>query len=33
MGCDDRGCAVAALVRPPGGDGMQPEAIMVLAYP
>lgn len=33
MGCDARGCAVAALVRPPGGDGMQPEAIRVLAYP
>jgi hypothetical protein len=33
MGCDARGCAVAALVRPPGGDGMEPEAIQVLAYP
>jgi hypothetical protein len=33
VGCDARGCAVAALVRPPGGDGMQPEAIQVLAYP
>ena len=33
MGCDARGCAVAALVRPPGGDGMQPEAIQILAYP
>jgi len=33
MGCDARGCAVAALVRPPDGDGMQPEAIQVLAYP
>jgi hypothetical protein len=33
MGCDGRGCAVAALVRPPGGDGMQPEAIQVLPYP
>lgn len=33
MGCDARGCAVAALVRPQGGDGMQPEAIQVLAYP
>lgn len=33
MGCDARGCAVAALVRPTDGDGMQPEAIQVLAYP
>lgn len=33
MGCDTRGCAVAALVRPPGGDGMQPEAIQVMPYP
>ena len=33
MGCDARGCAVAALVRPAGGDGMQPEAIQILAYP
>lgn len=33
MGCDVRGCAIAALVRPPGADGMQPEAIQVLAYP
>jgi hypothetical protein len=32
-GCDDRACSVAALVRPPDGDGMQPEALSVFAYP
>jgi hypothetical protein len=32
-GCDDRACSIAALVRPPGGDGMQPEAIAVFSYP
>ncbi len=32
-GCDDRTCSVAALIRPAGGDGMQPEAISVLPYP
>ena len=32
-GCDERGCSMAALLRPAGGDGMQPEAIGLLAYP
>jgi hypothetical protein len=32
-GCDDLGCSLAALIRPPGGDGMQPEAIAVFSYP
>jgi hypothetical protein len=32
-GCDDAGCSIAALLRPPGGDGMQPETIAVFAYP
>jgi hypothetical protein len=32
-GCDDRACSIAALVRPPEGDGMQPEAVSVFAYP
>jgi hypothetical protein len=32
-GCDDRGCSFAALMRPTGGDGMQPETIAVLPYP
>jgi hypothetical protein len=32
-GCDDRACSIAALVRPTDGDGMQPEAISVFAYP
>jgi hypothetical protein len=32
-GCDDKGCSIAALTRPAGGDGMQPEAIAVFAYP
>jgi len=31
-GCDARGCMLAALVRPPGGDGMQPAPIRVLGY-
>lgn len=31
-GCDERGCMLAALVRPPGGDGMQPGPIRVLGY-
>jgi hypothetical protein len=32
-GCDKTGCSAAALVRPPGGDGMAPEGIRVFAYP
>jgi hypothetical protein len=32
-GCDDQGCSVAALLRPSGGDGMQPEGISVFTYP
>jgi hypothetical protein len=32
-GCDDAGCSVAALLRPPDADGMQPESIAVFAYP
>jgi hypothetical protein len=32
-GCDARGCSVAALLRPPDGDGMQPEPIGVFTYP
>jgi hypothetical protein len=32
-GCDDRGCFVAALVRAPDGDGMQPSAIRLIPYP
>jgi hypothetical protein len=32
-GCDRAHCYAAALVRPPGGDGMQPESIRVIAYP
>jgi hypothetical protein len=32
-GCDDRACFVAALVRPPGGDGMSPEAVRLIPYP
>jgi hypothetical protein len=32
-GCDKRGCAVAALLRLQGGDGMQPEAIGIVGYP
>ena len=32
-GCDDRGCAVALLVRSPGSDGMQPEPIDVFSFP
>ncbi len=31
-GCDSRGCSVAALVRAPGADAMQPSAIRVLHY-
>jgi hypothetical protein len=31
-GCDDQGCAVAALLREPGGDGMHPAAIRVFRY-
>jgi hypothetical protein len=31
-GCDDRGCMLAALARPPGGDGMGPAPIRVLGY-
>jgi hypothetical protein len=31
-GCDDAGCSIAALLRPPGGDGMQPEEIAVFSY-
>lgn len=32
-GCDQSGCAVAALVREPGSDGMKPAPIRVFAYP
>jgi hypothetical protein len=32
-GCDASACSVAALVRAPGTDGMQPEEIRVLPYP
>jgi hypothetical protein len=32
-GCDDRGCSLAALLRPAGADGMQPEPIAVVDYP
>jgi hypothetical protein len=32
-GCDDRGCSLAALLRPAGADGMQPEPIAVIGYP
>jgi hypothetical protein len=32
-GCDDRACSIAALARPAGGDGMQPEAISISSYP
>ncbi|HEX3343750.1 MAG TPA: hypothetical protein VHS09_04215, partial [Polyangiaceae bacterium] len=32
-GCDDTSCSIAALVRPAGEDGMQPEAVSVLPYP
>jgi hypothetical protein len=32
-GCDERACSVAALVRPLGGDGMQPAPIRVFGYP
>jgi hypothetical protein len=32
-GCDDRGCSLAALLRPAGADGMQPESIAVVGYP
>ena len=32
-GCDDRGCAVASLVRGPSSDGMQPEPIDVFSFP
>jgi len=32
-GCDDSGCSAAVLVRPPGGDGMQPAPIAIIAYP
>jgi hypothetical protein len=32
-GCGEAGCFAAALVRPPAADGMQPEAIQLLAYP
>jgi hypothetical protein len=31
--CDAQRCYAVALVRPPGSDGMQPEAMKVLAYP
>jgi hypothetical protein len=31
-GCDRTGCSVAALVREPGTDGMQPERIRVFGY-
>jgi hypothetical protein len=31
--CDSVGCTVAALVRSPGADAMQPSEIRVLAYP
>jgi hypothetical protein len=32
-GCDDKGCSFAALVRPPGADGMQPEVVATFPYP
>jgi hypothetical protein len=32
-GCDDRGCSLAALLRPAGADGTQPEPIAVVPYP
>jgi hypothetical protein len=32
-GCDARGCALAALLRSDGGDGMQPGVISLFAYP
>jgi hypothetical protein len=32
-GCDKTGCSAAALLRPPGADGMAPEGIRVFAYP
>jgi hypothetical protein len=32
-GCDERACSVAALVREPGSDGMQPAPIRVFGYP
>jgi hypothetical protein len=32
-GCDQDGCFVAALVRPPGDDATRPERIAVLRYP
>ncbi|HZU82078.1 MAG TPA: hypothetical protein VE987_04130, partial [Polyangiaceae bacterium] len=32
-GCDDTGCSLAALVRPPDSDGMQPAPIRLFAYP
>lgn len=32
-GCDAKGCTLVALVRPPGGDGMQAESLRTLAYP
>jgi hypothetical protein len=31
-GCDKDRCYAAALIRPPGQDGMEPEAIRVLSY-
>jgi hypothetical protein len=32
-GCDESRCYAVALVREPGGDGMKPGAMKVLAYP
>jgi hypothetical protein len=32
-GCDRSRCYAVALVRPPGADGMQPEAVRVIPYP
>jgi len=32
-GCDNRGCAVASLVRKPPSDGMHPEAIDLFYFP
>jgi hypothetical protein len=32
-GCDASRCYAVALVREPGGDGMSPEAIRLVAYP
>jgi hypothetical protein len=32
-GCDAARCYAVALVREPGGDGMKPEAMKILAYP